>query len=320
MKQITKEFIFGEPLPVPENHASTILVHEDGTKLAAWFGGTKEGRPDVVIWVSRCVNGVWTQPKTVTPEYEKGVQHWNPVLFSTGEKGVLLFYKMGYPISDWHTRFLASYDFGESWSEPTELVPGDTSGGRGPVKNKPIRLSNGRILAPASTEQGAWRCFIDRFDGVQWGKSHIPVELPDADGVNVIQPTLWESRPGVVHALMRSNRGRLYRSDSTDGGETWSPIYPTEMPNNNSGIDCVRLEDGRVVLVCNPVGEDCGKRSPLSVFVSADNGKTFVKAADLETIDGEFSYPAIVAVGSRIHITYTHKRQKIVYCEFEMND
>ena len=47
MKQITKEFIFGEPLPVPENHASTILVHEDGTKLAAWFGGTKEGRPDV---------------------------------------------------------------------------------------------------------------------------------------------------------------------------------------------------------------------------------------------------------------------------------
>ena len=52
MKLLKQEFIFGEPLPTPECHASTILVREDGTKLAAWFAGTKEANPDVLIFVS----------------------------------------------------------------------------------------------------------------------------------------------------------------------------------------------------------------------------------------------------------------------------
>jgi hypothetical protein len=29
--------------------------------VASWFGGTKERNPDVCIWVSRLVNGKWTE-------------------------------------------------------------------------------------------------------------------------------------------------------------------------------------------------------------------------------------------------------------------
>lgn len=317
MELITKEYIFDEPLPVPENHASTILVREDGAKLAAWFGGTKEGNPDVLIWVSRWDDGVWSAPRAVSPEI--GIQHWNPVLFFTAKDEVTLFYKVGYPIAQWYTRYMVSRDFGLTWSEPKDLIVGDV-GGRGPVKNKAIRLKDGTVLAPASTEEGPWRCFIDRFDGHEWQICPIPVELPDAEKINVIQPTLWESEPGVVHALMRSNSGVLFRSDSVDGGVTWAPLYPTELPNNNSGVDAALLADGRLVLVCNPIGDDWGKRTPLSVLVSADNGKTFEKVLDLETEEGagEFSYPAIVAKGNRVHITYTYKRKKIAYCELDM--
>ena len=49
--------------------------------MAAWFGGTKEGAPDVAIWGSRRVNGKWTAP--VELEREKGFPSWNPVLFHT---------------------------------------------------------------------------------------------------------------------------------------------------------------------------------------------------------------------------------------------
>ena len=195
---------------------------------------------------------------------------------------------------------------------------GDVSGGRGPVKNKPIRISNGNILAPGSTEKGAWRCFIDIFDGKEWRKRNIPVTLDGAEQINVIQPTLWESEAGYIHALVRSNQGKIYRSDSNDYGESWSPIYETGMPNNNSGIDCVKLEDGRVVLVCNPVEKNWGPRTPLSVYSSSDNGKTFKKELDLETAEGGFAYPAIIEANGKLHITYTYNRKKIVYCEVEI--
>lgn len=315
MKLLCQEFIFSEPLPIPESHASTILVREDGVKLAAWFGGTKEANPDVLIFVSRYEDGRWSKPVAVTPEI--GVQHWNPVLFEMGGE-VVLFYKIGYPIADWHTRVMTSKDFGKTWSEPRELIPGDISGGRGPVKNKPIRISNGNILAPGSTEKGAWRCFIDIFDGKEWRRRDIPVTLDEPEKINIIQPTLWESHDGHIHALMRSNKGRIYRSDSTDFGETWCPIYATDMPNNNSGIDCVGLADGRVVLLCNPVEKNWGQRTPLSLFVSSDNGTTFEKVLDLETAEGGFAYPAVIEKDGKLHITYTYNRKKIVYCEIKL--
>ena len=114
MKILRQEFIFGEPLPTPECHASTIIVREDGRKLAAWFAGTKEANPDVLIFVSSFDGNTWSAPRAVTPEV--GIQHWNPVLFEMNGE-VVLFYKMGYPIADWHTRYITSKDFGETWSE-----------------------------------------------------------------------------------------------------------------------------------------------------------------------------------------------------------
>ena len=147
LKLIKKEFIFDDPIPVPECHSSTILRLENGNLLAAWFGGVREGDMDTLIWTSLCEDGVWSAPRPVAPELY--VQHWNPVLFQQKDGTILLFYKLGAPISDWHTRIVSSTDGGKTWSLPREMVPGDRSGGRGPVKNKALRLSSGRVLAGA---------------------------------------------------------------------------------------------------------------------------------------------------------------------------
>ena len=51
---------------VTENcHASTVLPLEDGSVVAAWFGGTKEGNDDVKIYVSVRENGEWSKPYAV---------------------------------------------------------------------------------------------------------------------------------------------------------------------------------------------------------------------------------------------------------------
>lgn len=312
MKQIQKEFIFEDGVPFAECHASTVLRLDNGDMLAAWFGGTKEGTDDVMIWLSRREKGSWTQPECVTKE--EGIPHWNPVLFQNGDN-TLLYYKIGRQIPYWRTMVMESTDKGHTWSEARELVPGD-EGGRGPVKNKAICCSNGTFLAPASIEQGPWRCFVDvSTDGIHWEKKPIPVS---SEGVNMIQPSLWEMPEGHIHTLMRSSGGFVYRSDSEDFGETWCPAYPIDMPNNNSGLDCVLMESGTLALVCNPVEKDWGPRSPLTLFLSHDNGNSFHKLMDLETEPGEYSYPAIIAHENRLHITYTWNRKKIAYWEIKL--
>ena len=319
LKLRKKSFVFDDPTPVPECHASTLLKLEGESLLAAWFAGTKEADADTPIWVSRYEGGTWSVPRSVTPE--TGIQHWNPVLFQRNDGTILLFYKIGYPISDWQTRVLSSQDGGQTWSAPREMVPGDRSGGRGPVKNKLIRLSNGRILAPGSVEHLPWRCFIDASDdeGCSWSKRPIAVCAPQENSIHLIQPTLWEHPAGHVHALMRSNQGRIFRSDSEDFGDTWAPARPTNLPNNNSGIDCVRMDSGTIVLAYNPVGENWGVRYPLSISASFDGGTSFEKVLDIETepCPNGYCYPAIIADRTTIHMTYTWNRRKIAYCMLE---
>ena len=153
-----KEFICN-PLPTPNCHASTVLPLPDGSVVAAWFGCTKESTADVDIWYSRRDENGWSKPASVS--YNKNIPHWNPVLFLNNNGEVVLFFKVGKKIPTWRTFAAVSSDGGKTFGAPYELVKGDRSGGRGPVKNKCIRLSNGRILAPLSTEIRGWNCFVD---------------------------------------------------------------------------------------------------------------------------------------------------------------
>ena len=41
---------------------------------------------------------------------------------------------------------------------------------------------------------------------------------------------------------------------------------------------------------------------------------------DLETEAGEYSYPAVIAKGNRLFITYTHRRTNVAFWELELND
>ena len=137
--------------------------------------------------------------------------------------------------------------------------------------------------------------------------------------VKMIQPTLWEDENGVFHALMRSDNGFVYKSESSDGIK-WTKAEKTDLLNNNSGLDCVKAQDGNIYLVCNPVGENWGERSPLVLMKSTDNGKTFSVIKTLEEREGgEFSYPAIIADKNILHISYTFDRKNIVYCNFNID-
>ena len=224
-------------------HASTLLPLADGGYLAAWFEGSKEGAADVAIKGSRRRNGQWG-PVRVLAKVNPDSPHWNPVLWKADDGRIVLFFKVGRNCSDWRTYVRESRDEGETWTPPRELVPGEVRGGRGPVRNKCLRLANGRWLAPASREIGRWRAFVDISDddGRTWRASPefpVPADAPAKFGV--IQPTLWSDAAG-VHALLRANDGWIWRTDSTDNGETWRELRRSRLRARVKRPSLPRLE------------------------------------------------------------------------------
>ncbi|XP_038880594.1 uncharacterized protein LOC120072245 isoform X3 [Benincasa hispida] len=148
----------------------------------------------------------------------------------------------------------------------------------GPIKNKPILLENGVLLCGSSVES-------------------------------------WNSWGAWMEVTSDSGIGSICMSESTDGGHSWSYAKPTNLPNPNSGIDGVKLRDGRLLLVYNTVS-----RGVLKVGLSLDDGDSWLDVMTLEDEpEKEFSYPAVIeASDGSIHITYTYKRKQIKHVVFKL--
>ncbi len=318
MREVFSCKIFADGF-IPEVHATTILKIDENKFLCAFFGGTKEGKDDVKIYLTTFDGKSWSEPQIIA----KGDNEpcWNPVLLKDKNK-ITLFYKVGKPIPKWRTMYKISLDSGATWSEAQELVKGDV-GGRGPVKNKAIILKNGDICAPASVETNlAWDSFVDVSSdgGKSWTKSKlVPFNHLTAYGNGIIQPTLWEDDK--LYMLIRSTESRVMRSYSADGGKTWAKAQKTELLHNNSGIDCVQLENGDVVVIYNPIPGNWGDRNIIAYAVSHDNGESFEPCQVIEKSDdpdAEFSYPAVITDGKYLYITYTHNRKNVMFKIFEL--
>ncbi|HWB08480.1 MAG TPA: sialidase family protein [Pirellulales bacterium] len=310
---VLREFIY-ETAPFPECHASTI-AETQGTLIAAWFGGTEEKAPDVGIWLSRRLNGKWTEPVEVANGVQRAMPDgksaryptWNPVLFQPSKGDLLLFYKVGPSPSTWWGMLTTSADGGQSWSKPRRLPDGIL----GPIKNKPIELAGGVLLCPSSNETpekpSKWQIHFERTGdlGTTWAQTG-----PVNDGIefSAIQPSILVHPGSRLQALGRTRQGSVFQIFSDDGGKTWGKMTATTLPNPNSGIDAVTLRDGRHLVVYNHTRQG---RSPLNVALSSD-GSDWKGALVLENEPGEYSYPAVIQTADGlVHITYTWNRKRI---------
>ncbi|WP_395743869.1 exo-alpha-sialidase [Prosthecobacter sp.] len=306
---LKSEYIY-DTGPYPSIHATTIVETPTGM-VTAWFGGTAERNPDVCIWVSRLVDGKWTESVEVANGVQAdGKRHptWNPVLFQPKGAPLMLFYKVGPSPSTWWGELKTSEDGGKTWSAAQKLPEGIF----GPIKNKPVQLANGDILCPTSNETeskpSAWAIYFERTSdlGKTWQRTEL---LHDGLKVSAIQPSILFLGGDKLEAVGRTRQGKVFQIESGDAGRTWGEISLTELPNPNSGTDAVTLKDGRHLLIYNHTAKG---RSPLNLALSKD-GKVWEAALVLEDEPKkEFSYPAIIQTSDGlVHITYTWKRQKV---------
>jgi predicted dehydrogenase len=202
-----------------------------------------------------------------------------------------------------------SRDGGQTWSDARRLPDGIL----GPVKNKPITLPEGTVIASASTESteqpSEWRVHFERTSdsGRTWSATP-PLATADGSRIDAIQPSILVHKDGQLQALGRTRSGRVFETWSRDSGRTWTGLTLTSLPNPSAGTDAVSLRDGRHLLVYNHTPRG---RSPLNLAVSRD-GKTWDAALVLESNPGEYSYPAVIQTSDGlVHITYTWRRQRI---------
>lgn len=290
----------------PECHAATIVELPSGDLLCAWYAGTREGAEDVAVLAARWESslGRWREPDVVvdTPNQPEG----NPVLF-TDQWGHTWLFFVTIVEDGWagaRLKAMKSEDEGHTWSqtivfdEPLGTMP----------RNKPYFLGEERVLLPLYDE-ATWRGFMYISDDrcQSWRRSGW-IQSPSG----CIQPSVYERSDGTLVALLR-DRGRenVWRSQSRDGGETWSPCQATPIPNPNAATDVVLLSSGNVVLVFNDSRQ---RRTPLSLAWSEDEGDSWRLKLDVETDEGEFSYPAIIQDrAGRMHVVYTWKRERIAH-------
>jgi predicted neuraminidase len=314
----TSEFI-ADPMPTVSCHASTIVELKPGELMAAWFGGSAEGKPDVAIWGSRRQNGRWQTPVELVRE--PNVATYNPVLFRTGDGVLWLYYKFGPSPREWSAGRLFSLDDGRTWSAPEHLP----AGLYGPIRAKPLVLTGSVIVSGTSVESyHSWAAWIERSadNGKTWAR-YGPIESPApitaaADATHgLIQPSVVQVEGKHLRLYARSTNtiGHICTAESLDGGITWSKARAIDLPNPNSGIDALHLKDGRFVMIYNHTTQG---RTPLNLAVSAD-GEHWTPFQALETDPGEYSYPAMIQSGDgSLQITYTWRRSRIKYVNWPL--
>ena len=210
---------------------------------------------------------------------------------------------------------MVSYDRGRTFRHRKRLPEGID----GPVRCKPILLGDRpTLICGSSTENDGWRVHFESVpltDGAPDANWTRVGPINDASNFNAIQPTFLQHNDGRLQALCRTKEGVIAMSFSSDDGKTWSKLQATDLPNPNSGIDALTLDDGRHLLVYNHLGAEksgWGRRGLLNLAIS-DDGLAWSKVGVLESEKGgEFSYPAMIqAEDGMVHLSYTWKRERI---------
>ncbi|MBC7093147.1 exo-alpha-sialidase [Candidatus Bipolaricaulota bacterium] len=317
----------------PSCHAPSLCELPAGELLLAFYAGSREGAPDSVVLGARFdpKRSAWSPPEVWVDV--PGRAPANPRVFLGPDGAVWLLVGLNYGprwcSGDTYLFLKRSLDFGHTWHD-LELF-WEQKGILG--KNKPLHLGAVWLL-PVEWEREWSAAFLRSEDnGTTW---EVVGDLGKEAGAHLIQPAVVPLTDGRLMAYMRSQEHRIFASYSYDMGKTWTRPQSTPLPNNNSGIDMVRLRSGNLVLAFNPTtpvpglaklhqgwpavmpaGFDAwGPRTPLVVALSPDEGKTWPCQLTLEEGPGEFSYPAIIQDGQGIiHVAYTYNRKAICHVQ-----
>lgn len=307
-------------------HPSSITQLDNGDFYLVFYSGGGEYATDTAVHGARLKKGEteWSTPIPIadTPYRSEG----NGVIWQAPDGLVWLFYLSRYG-ETWSTSRIKakiSQDGANTWSDPFML-----SFEQGMmVRARPIVLNNGDYLLPIYHETGhdtemvgpdSTSLFL-RYDPRQpeWKKTNPWTETNRIGSrIGNIQPAVVQITDDYLVSYSRRGGGYeprkdgfLVRSESHDGGYTWSPGEDSQFPNPNAAADFIKLRNGHLLLVYN---DSFSGRTPLTAAISTDNDKTYPYRRNIIEGRGSFAYPtAIEADDGKIHVIFTSDGRTVI--------
>jgi predicted neuraminidase len=317
------ERVFGPEIPTGRyKHPACITAFSNGDLYLVYYGGAGEYAVDTGVFGARLKKGEtkWSQPKLLASDPFRSVG--NGVIWQAPDGLVWLFYVVRYG-STWSTSRIqgkVSRDNGETWSD--SFVVSDKEGMM--VRNKPIVLETGEYMLPVYLETGndpenvgpdsTSRFLILNAKTKQWEER------------GIIRSKKGNIQPGVVqvsnnHLIAYCRRGGGYgkvsdgwtvRSESQDGGKTWSEGVDSKFRNPNSAIDLLKLKSGNLLLIFN---DSVSSRTPLVAALSKDGDKSWPFQRNIAAEPKQsYAYPSAVQTpDGKIHVVYTSDSRTVIH-------
>ncbi len=274
--------------------------------------GSDDFAPDRLVSIRSSDGGrTWDRPRIEAEPDPGDVNVYSPCLIRLRNGSILFSYKhyvqAGPGLQPRCTAVAySSYDEGETFTDKRIIWQEQEYG----FASSTMRmLSGSRLILPvekiaqgttfSKDENWISGCAVSDDMGQTWSICPGWVRLPMR---GVMEGHVEELKDGRILKVMRTQLGAVFKAYSEDRGETWSKPQTTGMRAPESCPDLSRTPDGdRLILIWNNSEYDpgftshYGKRTPLSVAFSTDEGETFQYAGDIETDPGwAYSNPGTV--------------------------
>ena len=315
------ERVFGPETPTGKyKHPASFTELGNGDLYLVWYGGEGEYATDTAVWGTRRRPGetTWSPPRVLARDPFRSVG--NAVIWQAPDGVVWLFYVNRFG-ETWSTsRILGkiSRDGAETWSDAFVVA---TEAGM-MVRSRPIVLLDGDYLLPIYDETGSDTELVPpdstslflRWDTKKkrWSETNRV-----RSRIGNIQPAVAQIDEKYLVAYCRrggdySGRpdGWVVRTESRDGGHTWSEGRDSQFPNPNAAVDFIRLRNGHLLLVFN---DSHRSRTPLTVAISTDNDRTYPHRRNIGEGPGSFAYPTVLqSSDGKIHVIYTTDQRTVI--------
>ena len=311
------------PVNTPSVHAVSLAALPSGRLLAAWFGGSREGSPDVSIFLSRFDGQQWSAPETIATPAAIGAATGNYTrklgnpLLHVDVRGDVHLFVVCVALGGWSTSTVAhavSRDGGHTFDSAQRLHLSPLLNFSHLVRAPAINLDDGGFLLPVYFEIGRKYPLMLGFDAA--GRNITRHRVPGPPHLLQAALSIHGERDAVAF-LRDAQRKRVYASGYENGASagSWSPSRPIAVENPDSAVAVLPSDDGGHWLACNPESTGRGKLVLVKLNASLAPQETIVAArAD----DGEVSYPALARTDDgRVHLVYTDHRSGLTHRIFE---
>ncbi len=305
----------------PRNSEGDFITLKDGRVLFVYskYTGTSSSDfspADLAGRFSSDNGKTWTATDKIIVKNVGKMNIMSVSMLRLSDDRIALFYLRKNSLDDCIPMMLISSDEGNSWGEPRTCIT-DQKGYFVANNSRVRQLSGGRLLIPVSMHKtpdtnwdnrGIIRCYYSDDLGVSWKTGQA---VPNPDSVITQEPGITELKDGRILMNIRANHGVQYYAYSNDKGISWSAVQPSEIPSPISPATIARIPStGDLLLVWNNNGAKGegyfkSKRTPLTMAVSKDEGKTWQHIKNLEEDpEGTFCYTAIHFVKDHVLLGY----------------